>query len=118
MTGLTLTALPTGFAVTAVGSSLLPGRLPATARGVAGLGSAAVALLVLAAVPGLPPASLAGVLMASGLGLGLFTPANNAAVMSAAPASPSGVMGGLLNMNRGDEAAPVSLRRLRPWGAG
>ena len=101
VTGLALTALPAGFAVAAVGSSLLPGRLPATARGVAGLGSAAAALLAAAAVPGLPPAGLAGVLLACGLGLGLFTPANNAAVMGAAPASRSGVLGGLLNMSRG-----------------
>jgi MFS family permease len=99
VTGLALTALPTGFAVAAVSSSLLPGHLPATARGVAGLGSAAAALLVLAG--GLRPASLAGVLLVCALGLGLFTPANNAAVMGAAPASRSGVLGGLLNMSRG-----------------
>ncbi len=37
--------------------------------------------------------------LACGLGLGLFTPANNA-VMSAAPASRSGVLGGVLNMSR------------------
>ena len=101
VSGLTLTALPAGFAVAAVGSSLLPSRFPATARGVAGLGSAAAALLVLAAVPGLPLAALAGVLIACGLGLGVFTPANNAEVMGAAPASRSGVLGGLLNMARG-----------------
>ena len=38
VSGLALTALPAGFAVAAVGSSLLPGRLPATARSVAAWG--------------------------------------------------------------------------------
>ena len=40
-------------------------------------------------------------LAVAGLGLGLFTPANNAAVMWASPAGHAGVTGGLLNMTRG-----------------
>ena len=40
-------------------------------------------------------------LAALGIGLGLFTPANNAAVMAAIPAACSGVGGGLVNMARG-----------------
>ncbi|MDO0930351.1 hypothetical protein QQY66_01030 [Streptomyces sp. DG2A-72] len=37
----------------------------------------------------------------TGLGLGSFTPANNAMVMGAIPASSSGTGGGLVNMARG-----------------
>nr|WP_037599581.1 hypothetical protein [Streptacidiphilus rugosus] len=36
-----------------------------------------------------------------GLGLGVFTPANNALVMRAIPASSAGTAGGLVNMARG-----------------
>jgi EmrB/QacA subfamily drug resistance transporter len=36
-----------------------------------------------------------------GTGLGLFTPANNAAIMSAAPRAQAGVASGVLNMTRG-----------------
>jgi MFS family permease len=37
----------------------------------------------------------------AGVGLGAFTPANNAAVMSASPPGHTGVVGGMLNMTRG-----------------
>jgi len=37
----------------------------------------------------------------AGLGLGAFTPANNAAIMSASPAGHTGVVSGALNMTRG-----------------
>ena len=37
----------------------------------------------------------------AGLGLGAFTPANNAAVMSASPPGHAGVVSGMLNMTRG-----------------
>ena len=40
-------------------------------------------------------------LAAVGLGLGAFTPANNAAIMDAAPAEQTGMAGGMLNMTRG-----------------
>jgi len=36
-----------------------------------------------------------------GVGLGLFTPANNAAIMAAAPREHSGMAGGILNLTRG-----------------
>jgi hypothetical protein len=41
-----------------------------------------------------------------GAGLGAFTPANNAAIMEAAPRSHSGLAGCILNMTRGLSAAP------------
>ncbi len=40
-------------------------------------------------------------LAAVGVGLGLFTPANNAAIMAAAPREHSGMAGGILNLTRG-----------------
>ena len=43
---------------------------------------------------------LAGLAVA-GVGLGAFTPANNAAVMSASPPGHTGVVSGILNMTRG-----------------
>ena len=43
---------------------------------------------------------LAGLALA-GLGLGAFTPANNATIMSASPPGHAGVISGLLNMTRG-----------------
>ncbi len=41
------------------------------------------------------------VLAGIGVGLGLFTPANNAAIMAAAPREHSGMAGGILNLTRG-----------------
>jgi EmrB/QacA subfamily drug resistance transporter len=43
---------------------------------------------------------LAGLALA-GLGLGLFTPANNAGIMAASPPGHTGAVGGVLNMTRG-----------------
>jgi MFS family permease len=40
-------------------------------------------------------------LAVAGLGLGTFTPANNATIMSASPKGHTGVIGGVLNMTRG-----------------
>jgi MFS family permease len=37
----------------------------------------------------------------AGLGLGTFTPPNNASIMSAAPGGRTGLVGGMLNMTRG-----------------
>ena len=44
---------------------------------------------------------VAGALALLGVGLGLFTPANNAAIMGSAPKAQSGMAGGVLNMTRG-----------------
>jgi MFS family permease len=48
-----------------------------------------------------PEAALLAELAVVGVGLGAFTPANNAAIMSSAPQTHSGVAGGILNMTRG-----------------
>ena len=99
--GLVLTALPLGFAVAAVaGQGLLPATWGNRARCSAGAVLCAVALAAMA----VEPASIAGLaptLFALGVGLGVFTPANNSMVMTALPASASGTGGGLVNTTRG-----------------
>ncbi|KAA2264307.1 MFS transporter [Solihabitans fulvus] len=99
--GLVLTALPAGFAVAAtLGGSLLPKRWSDLTRGLLGASVSAVALALLAVFPS-APATLAALLAVLGLGLGVFTPANNTTVMAAIPAAGAGVGGGLVNMTRG-----------------
>jgi MFS family permease len=56
-------------------------------------------LLLITAEPGLPV--LLGAYALVGLGMALFTPANNAAIMSSAPPARSGAAAGILNMTRG-----------------
>ncbi|GAA3513091.1 MFS transporter [Actinocatenispora rupis] len=100
LTGLYLTALPAGFAVAAVaGGRLVPRTWGNRARGTAGLLVAAAGMAVLAVLPA-TPALLCAAFAVTGLGLGLFTPANNAAVMAAAPARAAGTAGGMVNMTR------------------
>ncbi|GAB3363654.1 MFS transporter [Amycolatopsis echigonensis] len=98
--GAVLTCLPAGFAVAAVlADRVLPARLGSRGRTVLG------ALVAAAGCAALGPASApweVGVsLVVAGLGLGVFIPANNSAVMSAIPARMSATGGGLVNMARG-----------------
>lgn len=98
-TGLVLAALPIGIGVAAPAGGYLADRAPRlVARGGLGLAVLGVLAIALLRPVGSPLAvSLAGV----GLGLGAFTPANNRAVMLAAPRGSSGAAAGLLNMMRG-----------------
>jgi MFS family permease len=99
--GLVLTALPVGFAAAAtVAERMLPRALPDRWRCVLGAAVCAGALAGLLVVPR-TPGSLVPVLAVLGLGLGVFTPANNAVIMGAVPAGSSGTGGGLVNMARG-----------------
>ena len=102
--GLALTALPGGFALAATaGSSALPRALGLRGdrrRCQAGALLAAAALGALATTPLALPALTAG-LAVLGVGLGLFTPANNALIMAAIPARSAGTGGGLVNLARG-----------------
>jgi EmrB/QacA subfamily drug resistance transporter len=94
--GLTLAALPFALGLAApIGSRLGP-----AATVVAGPALAAVACAILAVWPdnrGL----LVGMLALAGVGLGLFTPANNATVAGAGAAENAGMVSGVLNMTRG-----------------
>ncbi|MCH0563022.1 MULTISPECIES: MFS transporter [unclassified Streptomyces] len=99
--GLVLTALPAGFALAATGGDrLLPSGLPDRGRCLAGSVVFTLALAALLVVP-LTAGGLVPVLVLTGVGLGTFTPANNAMIMGAIPARSSGTGGGLVNMTRG-----------------
>ncbi|MEV0970838.1 MFS transporter [Microtetraspora glauca] len=99
--GLVLSALPAGFAVAALaGDHVLPRRWGNRPRCVSGALTAASATALLAIAPTVP-GLLACFLVLLGLGLGMFVPANNAAVMAAVPARMSATAGGMINMARG-----------------
>jgi EmrB/QacA subfamily drug resistance transporter len=95
-----LTALPVALGVVAPFAGRLSERLGSRPLTVGGMVVAAVALALLGVLRsgGLP---LVACLALLGAGLGAFTPTNNAAIMSAAPRTASGVAAGLLNMTRG-----------------
>jgi MFS family permease len=101
MSGLILTALPAGFALAALcAERLMPRRCDARARGLVGAGISVLATAALIVAP-TAPAWMAAWLGVLGLGLGVFIPANNSAIMGAIPARMSATGGGLVNMARG-----------------
>jgi EmrB/QacA subfamily drug resistance transporter len=99
--GLLLTALPAGFAFAGLAAErVLPRRLGNRRRCVTGGVVSAFAACALAATSIGSPAGVL-TLAALGLGLGLFIPANNAAIMAAVPRRLSATAGGMVNMTRG-----------------
>lgn len=99
-TGLILAALPAGFGLAAVAAErVLPAGWPDGRRCAFG-GILAAASAAGLAIPA-PAAVIVPLLGALGLGLGVYLPANNAAIMAAVPASGSAAAGGLVNMARG-----------------
>lgn len=101
LTGLVVSALPAGFALAAAGADRVL-RASVTDRSRCLLGAVVMAA-ALAGMLVLPVSAgrLALLLGLLGVGLGLFTPANNALIMRAIPVSASGTGGGLVNMTRG-----------------
>lgn len=98
--GLTLSCLPLGFGIAAVGvQRLLPVRLRAGGRAVIGAALATAAIAGLSVVLFRPYGPVA-LLLPAGIGLGLFIPANNTTIMSAIPARLSATGGGLVNVAR------------------
>jgi MFS family permease len=98
--GLLLTSLPAGFGVAAIlADRLLPAHWPNSRRCAVGGALAAGAAAALA-VPAPHPVSvvLLGLL---GAGLGVYTPANNAEIMTALPARDAAAAGGMVSMTRG-----------------
>jgi EmrB/QacA subfamily drug resistance transporter len=98
--GLALTTLPVGLATVAPLAGRAADRLGARPLTVAGMLLSAVALVGLSVGRN----QLWAVVVAlgvAGLGLGLFTPANNAAIMGTVPSYQAGSAGGILNMTRG-----------------
>lgn len=99
--GLTLTALPAGFAIAAVfAERALPSKLGARARAFIGGAACVIATAALIVAPA-ATVWVAAWLLLLGLGLGIFIPANNSAIMGAIPARVSATGGGLVNMARG-----------------
>jgi EmrB/QacA subfamily drug resistance transporter len=98
--GLELGALPIALAVVAPFAGRARDRVGARIPTVSGMVLAAVLLAALA-VSDRSSISVVVLLAGIGAGLGLFTPANNAAIMAAAPREHSGMAGGVLNLTRG-----------------
>ncbi|MFB9713139.1 DHA2 family efflux MFS transporter permease subunit [Arthrobacter methylotrophus] len=98
--GLLLTVLPVALGLVAPVAGLLADRFGARLPASAGMGLVTAALAVLV----FSPRDLwvtAAALAAMGLGLGLFTPANNASVAAAGHDHQAGMVSGVLNMTRG-----------------
>ncbi len=98
--GLLLTVLPAALAAAAPAAGIMADRHGARIPTSTGMGVAAAALAVLALFPGniwVLAACLGGI----GLGLGLFTPANNATLAAAGHDRQAGMVSGVLNMTRG-----------------
>lgn len=100
VTGVVVAALPAGFALGAITNErLLPTAwgvalrcrlgIAATAAGLAGLLLAHTSL-----------AASAATLILTGIGLGIFTPTNNALIMQTTPQSVAGLTGGLISTAR------------------
>ena len=97
--GLLLTPIPVALGLIAPFSGLVADRFGSRLPTALGMSIAAVALLMGAVIPAVP-ATILIILIVLGVGLGLFTPANNSAIMGSAPLHRLGVAGGLLNMTR------------------
>jgi EmrB/QacA subfamily drug resistance transporter len=99
--GLILTALPAGFALSAlIADALLPRRYGNRSRCVTGAAMSAMAAGALIAAPAAGARTVL-LLALLGVGLGMYLPANNAAIMAAVPARMSATAGGVVNMTRG-----------------
>jgi EmrB/QacA subfamily drug resistance transporter len=99
-TGLLLTPVPIALGVMAPIAGTLTDRIGPGPPTIAGMAIAALALAGLAVAPSDSLGLTLGLLALLGIGLGLFTPPNNSAVMGSAPANRLGVAGGILNMTR------------------
>jgi EmrB/QacA subfamily drug resistance transporter len=98
--GAALTAMPVAFGLTAPIAGRLADRHGARALTSIGMLIAGAALVALALRHAETP-TLVAELALLGAGLGAFTPANNALIMSSAPVHQAGQAGGILNMTRG-----------------
>jgi EmrB/QacA subfamily drug resistance transporter len=98
--GLELMALPLMFGLVAPLAGKLTDRVGARPLTVSGMSLVSAALILLALLrPG--ATGMVIILALLGLGLGLFTSPNNAAIMGSVPAHQAGMASGILNMSRG-----------------
>jgi MFS family permease len=108
--GALLAALPAGFALGALdGQRILPPGWTIARQSVVGVGVTGCGLATLAWAPPAVHAAWAVGLAVCGIGLGLFTPANNAFVMAAAPRAGAAVAGGLVSAGRAIGTAVATL---------
>jgi EmrB/QacA subfamily drug resistance transporter len=98
--GVELGVLPIALAMVAPFAGRARDRIGARIPTVAGMLLVSLSLGTLAFAER-SPAAIVVLLACIGVGLGLFTPANNAAIMAAAPREHSGMAGGILNLTRG-----------------
>lgn len=99
-TGLQLMAMPVALGITAPLAGRLADRLGPRPLTVSGMVIVAGSLFALATLPS-PTIVFVTELALIGIGLGLFTPPNNASIMATVPPQQSGVASGVLNMTRG-----------------
>jgi MFS family permease len=100
-TGLLLSALPLGFGLAALtGDAVLPRSWGNRTRGFAGAVMACAAMCAGIGIP-ITEVTVVPLLGLAGLGLGLFVPANNAAIMRGSADSSASLLGGLVSMARG-----------------
>jgi hypothetical protein len=98
--GLVLTALPAGFAVAAtIADRVLPRGWSDRFRCRVGAVTCVLALGTVFALP-FDPGWLVPELAMLGIGLGVFTPANNSMIMTSVPTRAAGTGGGLVNLTR------------------
>ncbi len=98
--GLQLTALPVALGLSAPLAGYLADRFGLRRLTTGGMALAVAGLLLLFAGRNVEAARVAALALV-GAGLGAFTPANNSAIMRAAPLQRSGAAGGVINMARG-----------------
>ncbi len=101
--GLELAVLPVALGAAAPFAGRLASRRGVKPLASTGMGLVGLGLAVIAAWRG-TPGLLLGLALA-GVGLGTFTPANNASIMFAAPPGQAGLLSGLLNMTRASGTA-------------
>ncbi len=98
--GVELGVLPITLAIVAPFAGRARDRIGARIPTVTGMVLVSLSLGTLA-IAERSSAAIVVLLACIGVGLGLFTPANNAAIMAAAPREHSGMAGGILNLTRG-----------------
>lgn len=103
LAGIELAVLPAAIGATAPAAGHLAGRLGTRQLLWGGMVLTGAGLLVIALAHG--TAGLLAGLALAGVGLGMFTPSNNASIMGTSPGGHTGVVSGLLNMTRGTGTA-------------